>query len=82
MALLDDLNTASLLDSKFNKRCGMCRLLEKLSPAEAEKVVELMNNPDIAKSKLTRVLQQNGHHRLFAKWLLGQDTAPVWKVEL
>ena len=61
MALLDDLNTASLLDSKFNKRCGMCRLLEKLSPAEAEKVVELMNNPDIAKSKLTRVLQQNGH---------------------
>jgi hypothetical protein len=24
----------------------------------------------------------DGHHRLFAKWLLGQDTAPVWKVEL
>jgi hypothetical protein len=24
----------------------------------------------------------DGHHRLFAKWLLGQDTAPVWKVEI
>lgn len=24
----------------------------------------------------------DGHHRLLAQWLLGQDTAPVWKVEL
>lgn len=24
----------------------------------------------------------DGHHRLAAKWLLGQGTAPVWKVEL
>ena len=24
----------------------------------------------------------DGHHRLMAQWLLGQDTAPVWKVEL
>jgi Phage portal protein len=24
----------------------------------------------------------DGHHRLFAKWLLGQETAPVWKVEI
>lgn len=24
----------------------------------------------------------DGHHRLLAQWLLGQDTAPVWKVEI
>jgi hypothetical protein len=24
----------------------------------------------------------DGHHRLMAAWLLGQETAPVWKVEL
>jgi len=24
----------------------------------------------------------DGHHRLFARWLLGQDTAPVWRVEI
>jgi hypothetical protein len=24
----------------------------------------------------------DGHHRLLAQWLLGKDTAPVWKVEL
>lgn len=24
----------------------------------------------------------DGHHRLMAQWLLGQDTAPVWKVDL
>ncbi|OXE36183.1 MAG: hypothetical protein CGW95_09245 [Phenylobacterium zucineum] len=24
----------------------------------------------------------DGHHRLMARWLLGQDTAPVWKVEI
>ena len=24
----------------------------------------------------------DGHHRLMAQWLLGNDTAPVWKVEL
>lgn len=24
----------------------------------------------------------DGHHRLMASWLLGNDTAPVWRVEL
>jgi hypothetical protein len=24
----------------------------------------------------------DGHHRLMAAWLLGQETAPVWKVEI
>jgi hypothetical protein len=30
----------------------------------------------------SRMIILDGHHRLMAQWLLGQETAPVWKVEL
>lgn len=61
MGLLEDLSQPDLLDSKFNKRCGACRMFDALSADEAAKVKELMSNPNVAKSKLTRVLQANGY---------------------
>jgi hypothetical protein len=61
LGLLDDLSQVDLLDSKYNKRCGMCRLLEELDPLEADKLREVLGNPNVAKSNIARVLQRNGH---------------------
>jgi len=61
MSLLDDLNNTEALTSKFNQRCGMCSLLDDLSEAERAKVNELLQNPKIGKSQLSKVLTKNGH---------------------
>ena len=62
MSLLDDLNNEKNLRSKFNQRCGTCRIIDELTPEEAEKLEQLLKDPSIAKSKLVQVLAMHGHY--------------------
>lgn len=61
MSLIEALNDTAGLVNKFHRRCGMCAVLDNLSVEERAKVVELLQDPEVSKAKLTQVLRSHGH---------------------
>ena len=59
MALLEDLGQAE----RENKRdgCNLCRVLDQMSPEEAEAVRAVVGGRTIGTEKLAAILKQNGY---------------------
>lgn len=60
MALLDDLNNSEQLRPQLRSKCTVCRLLAELDPAEAEKLEQVLQDPEVPKAGVSRVLKANG----------------------
>jgi hypothetical protein len=61
MGLLDDLNNIKSFTKSGGARCSVCTLLDSITETEAALLSDLMKNPDVAYSALSRALKSNGH---------------------
>jgi hypothetical protein len=61
MGLLDDLTDPEKLHGQVQARCTVCILLKALDPKESQKLNEVMNNPNVTKVAVARILKDNGY---------------------
>jgi len=60
MSLFDELQDDQNFKSQSGSHCTVCKLLESLSPDEAALLSERLDNPEIPKAAIARVLTKNG----------------------
>jgi len=61
MGLLDDLNDVNKIRNSVESRCATCKALKSVTPVEAEKLAERIDDMTITRSNLSKVLAENGH---------------------
>jgi hypothetical protein len=61
MSLLDELKTESNFKPKPTSTCSVCKLIEGLTPAEADLLVARLADPEIPSAAISRVLIKNGY---------------------
>lgn len=61
MALFDDLSNPEKLSEKPRMKCTVCVLLKALDKKEADKLIEVIDDPSVTKAAVARILQDNGY---------------------
>ena len=59
MGLLDDLTNAENFRSLTGLGCSACEFIATLTPAEADALRALLDNPKVPASAISRVLERN-----------------------
>jgi hypothetical protein len=61
MGLLDDLTDPVKLRGQIRVQCSVCLLLKALDPKEAEKLASVIEDGNVKKAAVARILQDNGY---------------------
>jgi hypothetical protein len=61
MSLFDELQDENNFKSQNGSKCTVCNLLETLAPDEAKLLSNRLDNPEIPKAAVARVLMKNGY---------------------
>jgi hypothetical protein len=61
LSLIEDLTNPEEYRAQHGARCSVCALLETLPADEAQVLFIKMNDPNVTKSAIARILARNGH---------------------